>query len=679
MATQSSSAGAPARGAAPGRRWPLPAFIRNLSIGGKLTLGFGLLVLLTLGVVGLSYLGSVPATQIINRTNNLRVPTALTSARAQADLLRMLGDVRGYLALGDAEYRLSYQQSAKAFAADLADLEKLSANFDDRNKGRLAQLKTALYQWSQLPDPLFALRDDQLDREPAYRLLATDGSKLAGTVLIDLNALIDAQSQREATADNIQALGEMAKVQGSFAAMFSAARGYATTRNRIYRQEYEVNASANQFAWDTLAQRRARLTASQQATLDEVAKNRTAFEDLVPNQVFVLLEGEHSREDLYLFRTQAVPLANTMQDLLSQMTSEQQLLLAVELANGTARLALANQQTLLGGVVAVALAALMAFVFSANIGGPVRRLTRVAEQIRGGDLQTQAEVESNDEVGTLAGTFNRMTAQLRQTLTQVRFEKKRADDLLEVVIPIGVELASEKDFNRLLENMLAEAKTFCNAAAGVLYLVTDDQHLQFVIFHDDRQGLKLGGTTGKEIPFGRVPLRTAGGAPNDRNLAVHTALTLAPVNIAEARRATDFDFALPPSAGAGVDLSATAWLSLPLKNREHKALGVLQLLDPRDRETGQVVAFDANLERMMASFSSLAVAALEAYIREQRLRQEIQQLRIEIDEVKRRKQVAEIVESDSFKEIQEKARAMRRRRMEEESRQAGAAGGGQGA
>jgi hypothetical protein len=81
-----------------------------------------------------------------------------------------------------------------------------------------------------------------------------------------------------------------------------------------------------------------------------------------------------------------------------------------------------------------------------------------------------------------------------------------------------------------------------------------------------------------------------------------------------------------------------------------------------------VVAFDANLERMMLSFSSLAVAALEAYIREQRLRQEIQQLRIEIDEVKRKKQVAEIVESDSFREIQEKARALRRRRQENEQR-----------
>ena len=63
-----------------------------------------------------------------------------------------------------------------------------------------------------------------------------------------------------------------------------------------------------------------------------------------------------------------------------------------------------------------------------------------------------------------------MTRQLSETLTQVSKEKKRADDLLDVVIPIGVTLASETDFNRLLENMLLEAKSFCRSDAGTLYL-----------------------------------------------------------------------------------------------------------------------------------------------------------------------------------------------------------------
>ena len=67
-------------------------FFRNLRLGVKLAVGFSLLVVLTLAVVSFGYLGSVPATSVINRTSALRVPAALTSARAQAITAR-LGDV----------------------------------------------------------------------------------------------------------------------------------------------------------------------------------------------------------------------------------------------------------------------------------------------------------------------------------------------------------------------------------------------------------------------------------------------------------------------------------------------------------------------------------------------------------------------------------------------------------
>jgi hypothetical protein len=64
----------------------------------------------------------------------------------------------------------------------------------------------------------------------------------------------------------------------------------------------------------------------------------------------------------------------------------------------------------------------------------------------------------------------------------------------------------------------------------------------------------------------------------------------------------------------------------------------------------------------LGSFSSLAVTALEAYIREQSLRQEIQQLRIEIDERQQQQQVIEIVGTDFFQDLQAKARMLRMRR-----------------
>ena len=47
--------------------------------------------------------------------------------------------------------------------------------------------------------------------------------------------------------------------------------------------------------------------------------------------------------------------------------------------------------------------------------------------------------------------------------------------------------------------------------------------------------------------------------------------------------------------------------------------------------------------------------------REQRLKEQVRELRIEIDEVKRQKQVSEIVETDFFQDLKAKAHAMRSR------------------
>lgn len=51
--------------------------------------------------------------------------------------------------------------------------------------------------------------------------------------------------------------------------------------------------------------------------------------------------------------------------------------------------------------------------------------------------------------------------------------------------------------------------------------------------------------------------------------------------------------------------------------------------------------------------------ALEVQAREQRLKQQIQELRIEIDETKKARQVAEITETDYFHDLREKARTLR--------------------
>ncbi len=254
-------------------------------------------------------------------------------------------------------------------------------------------------------------------------------------------------------------------------------------------------------------------------------------------------------------------------------------------------------------------------------------------------------------------------------LSRLKKENERSEKLLNIVIPIGVALSAEKDFNRLLEMILLEAKTLCNADGGTLYLRTEEDRLKFVIMRNDSLNIALGGTTGKEISFPPLPMYDeVTGEPNNHNVATYAALSGTSISIADVYQAEGFDFSGTREFDQKTNFRSKSFLTIPLKNNLNQVIGVLQLLNAQDLKTGEIIAFDEYLQRMIESLSSLAAVALEVYIREQSLRQEIEQLRIEIDRVKQSRQVAEIAETDYFQQLQRKARDFRKETKAREGR-----------
>ena len=253
-----------------------------------------------------------------------------------------------------------------------------------------------------------------------------------------------------------------------------------------------------------------------------------------------------------------------------------------------------------------------------------------------------------------------ITGRLRSLIIQLGVQKKRADGLLDIVIPIGVKLSVENNFQNLLESMLVEAKTFCNADAGTLYLKKNDS-LEFAVVRNDSLKIAMGGTSGNEVSLPPIELHDTEGNPNRHNIAAYAALTGEIVNIEDSYEDKRFDFAGTREFDQRTGYISASFLTIPLKDSEGNVQGVLQLLNALDSRRRTIIPFDQNLQQLMTSFSSLASAALEGYIEEQKLRSEIRDLRIEIDKVKRDKQVAEITDSSYFKELQEKAKNFRER------------------
>jgi len=98
-------------------------------------------------------------------------------------------------------------------------------------------------------------------------------------------------------------------------------------------------------------------------------------------------------------------------------------------------------------------------------------------------------------------------------------------------------------------------------------------------------------------------------------------------------------------------------LGAPLKSAEHTQ-GVITL--GRTHKGEMFTAGDQKLLMALASQAGVAVAnAREVEARERRLKQQIEELRIEIDEAKKQHEVYAITESEFFTNLQKNARKMR--------------------
>lgn len=418
---------------------------RKLKIGPKLVIGFGILIILMLVGYGLGIYASDLATQEINRTTNLRAPTTLASARAQANLLELVADLQAYLALGDSQYRDSYLANQAEFVSNLNELDGIlnqsgaqaSPEYQDL-ANNVDELRANYDQWSMLVPQLFELRDDQLRREPALRILIVDATPLINIVIVNSGSMIKTQERREPTARNIEVMGAMAEFQSSFYAMVAGLRGYVTTGRDSFKFEYTANLNANKQAWEILTENRDLLSQSQQENLNKIETAREAFLKL-PDQMFKTVEGEHAREDLYLFRTEAVPLANTMLQILADETTLQQNLLQSDLNTGREQLSSAQMTSIAGAAIVLLAGLTLAWAIGRDIARPILRLAGTARQIQDGDLAAQVEVATEDEIGILGNAFNAMTSKLRETLQSL------LDYLEQVKVVMGAAAAVEEN------------------------------------------------------------------------------------------------------------------------------------------------------------------------------------------------------------------------------------------
>lgn len=293
----------------------------------------------------------------------------------------------------------------------------------------------------------------------------------------------------------------------------------------------------------------------------------------------------------------------------------------------------------------------IAFVWgAAELNG--HRLKRENQKLEALVAERAAKVSrQKDEI-------KKQNEELKRRSELIAAEKEKTDQLLNVVIPIGIALSSEQDFESLLDRILTESQSLCHADGATFYYSSSEKKLEFLLAKITSRGVVMGGRDGEKMAFPPIDLYIDG-APNNRSLAAYAAATGTSVNIADVYGDTSFDLTVTKEYDKIHNYRTQSVLAVPLKGSNGDVIGVLQLINASDPKAAATIPFGAVTERLIEAMSTLAAAMLQAYDREQSLRDEIQELRIEINVLKRDQEVKDVIEADFFKDILAQAEKIR--------------------
>lgn len=182
--------------------------------------------------------------------------------------------------------------------------------------------------------------------------------------------------------------------------------------------------------------------------------------------------------------------------------------------------------------------------------------------------------------------------------------------LLKEFTDIARALSLEKDHARLLELILKKAQELTHADGGTIYTVAEDKTLHFEMMITDSLGVHLGGTSKKAASFEPLPLIDDEEKPNLSMVATAAVNLKKTIKIDDAYQPSQYDFCGTREFDKSNHYHSQSFLTVPMTNHLDEVIGVLQLINAKNRQTGAVVAFSSLDQNLVESLASQAAVIL---------------------------------------------------------------------
>ncbi len=258
----------------------------------------------------------------------------------------------------------------------------------------------------------------------------------------------------------------------------------------------------------------------------------------------------------------------------------------------------ARRDVLLSSAVILLVLVPLALLGTRQAAQGLRSLANSSERLRHFDFAHRPEPVRSFlyEVDVLGKAQEVVHDSLREYTSALELARAK----LAQIVDNGIRLGRERDRDKLLRHVLFGARDIAHCQAATLFIRTEHNTLRFALRTSD-----------DDLPAFEIALHDENGEPVHKYVSTHVALTAESVVIDDVYTETRFDLSGTKKFSEESGMRVVSMLTVPLFPREGEVIGILQLLNCLDSETGEVVPFDPETVGFIEALAAQSAVAIE--------------------------------------------------------------------
>ena len=388
---------------------------KNMTIGKKIGLGYGVITFILMGVV-LATIQQVKTMETITkRVIELRTPTAHASLMMLNGINHSLASLRGWIILGDPKFQAERALAwAEQINPSLKQMHRLAADWTDmENIIRLKSVEKEIDAFKATQQKIEDIARTP-ENSPAQKILFDKAEPLEKDIVTIVSKMIKLEMKNKITSKNKQLIGILANIETTTSLSLERADEFLLSGKAEFKKESQENWKKNVEHMMTLQENKKTLNREQSKNFEKLQRGLNQFGPLLED-IIRIRSGEEWNIANYWVKTQATLVAFRIKELLNDMSANQEKLLENDVDEISSRthflivllVGLFFAAALISGVLAASI--------TRSISEPILDASKLAnELVHGNFRKKRLPIQSKNELGTLSQSFNELLDKLQE-------------------------------------------------------------------------------------------------------------------------------------------------------------------------------------------------------------------------------------------------------------------------